>query len=134
MLSLAVSVLDDIAEPEGPPKKGDTTRLREACVRLRDEIKSFLASRSPVPSEEQVEAMRGWALVPREPTEAMIQAGLNALGEWRKTLSADEALLRRSAPIENGRVWLASATPAEKADIRWRAMIAAAPNPPTGEG
>jgi hypothetical protein len=74
----------------------------------------------------------GWVVVPREPTEAMVTAALSALTEWRKGLSADEAILRRSAPIESGRVWLASATPEEKAVIRYRAMIASTPT--THEG
>lgn len=79
-------------------------------------------------------AGEGWVTVPREPTEAMIAAGLGALSAWRKTLSADEALLRRSKPVESGRVWLASAEPEEKAIIRYRAMIDAAPPPPSPEG
>jgi hypothetical protein len=69
----------------------------------------------------------GWVMVPVEPTEAMIDAAEAALGEWRKTLSPDEAILRRSAPVQNGRQWMASATPREKAAIRYAAMIAAAP-------
>ena len=54
--------------------------------------------------------------VPLEPTEAMIDACLSAVGEWRKTLTRDE-----------DRVFLASATPREKAAIRYRAMLEAAP-------
>ena len=77
-----------------------------------------------------------FVLVPREPTPEMIGASLEALTIWRKGLSHDEAVLRRSEPIQSGRVWLASATPEEKAAIRYRAMIAAAPPapppPPTG--
>jgi hypothetical protein len=74
----------------------------------------------------------GWVMVPVEPTEAMIDAAEAALGEWRKTLSPDEAILRRSAPVQNGRQWMASATPREKAAIRYAAMIAAAPTPVEG--
>lgn len=77
-------------------------------------------------------APEGWVLVPKEPTEAMVAAGLCALAAWRKLLSSDEAILRRSAPTENGRVFLASATPEEKAVIRYRAMLEAAPPPPSG--
>ncbi len=71
-----------------------------------------------------------WMLVLREPTGEMIDAAKAALGQWRKTLSPDEALLRRSTPTLNGRTWLASATPDEKYAIRYRAMIAAAPSRP----
>jgi len=47
LLGLARQVLDELARPDGEPKKGDATRLREACGRLRDEIAAFLAARSP---------------------------------------------------------------------------------------
>ncbi len=65
-----------------------------------------------------------WVLVPRVPTEAMIVACETALDEWRKTLDADERILR--SRIQDGRM-LVSAAPREKHAIRWAAMLAAAP-------
>ena len=70
----------------------------------------------------------GWVLVPREPTEAMIAACLSALSDWRKTLDADERMLRRDPERlqRNGKPFEASATSEEKARLRYHAMIAAA--------
>lgn len=72
----------------------------------------------------------GFQLVPVEPTKAMVAACLCAVSEWRKTLTPDEAILRRSEPTQNGRVFLASATPEEKAALRWKAMLSAAKETP----
>jgi hypothetical protein len=91
-----------------------------------DDLRAALSTLPPSPAD-------GWRLVPVEPTQEMIDASLEALTVWRKGLSHDEAILRRSEPIQSGRVWLASATPEEKAAIRYRAMIAAAP-PSEGDG
>jgi hypothetical protein len=59
-----------------------------------------------------------------EPTEPMLTAAEGALGEWRKTLTRDEAMARSYQAHD--RKFIASATPAEKHMIRWRAMIEAA--------
>lgn len=59
----------------------------------------------------------------QNPDEGTVEAMELALSEWRKSLTPDEAILRRSAPMENGRQWLASATPAEKHKIRFNAAI-----------
>lgn len=85
--------------------------VREAASGAADEVMRLVGDR---------------VLVPREPTGEMIAAALCALTEWRNSLSRDEAILRRSAPVQSGRVFLASATPEEKAAIRYRAMISAA--------
>ncbi len=99
-----------------------------------DLIERLIAAIQPPPVVRDSVA-EGFVLVPKEPTGEMVAAALSALSDWRKSLGADEAILRRSEPIQNGRVFMASATPEEKAVIRYRAMIAAAP-PPTqaGEG
>lgn len=91
-----------------------------ACIKY---VRRALAADPPVPP------VPGWQLVPCEPDATMIAAAIEALTIWRKGLSSDEAILRRSAPVQSGRVWLASATPEEKAAIRYRAMIASAPRP-----
>lgn len=53
----------------------------------------------------------GWQLVPKEPTKEMIQASIWALDRWRET---------------NGNVQ-GHVPPGEKYQIRWQAMLAAAP-------
>lgn len=70
---------------------------------------------------------QAWKLVPVEATPDQIETALRALTIWRKGLSAEEAIIRRSAPIQSGRVWLASASPEEKAVIRYNAMLSATP-------
>ena len=77
-------------------------------------------------ADARVEVPAGWQLVPIEPTEAMIEACDAAVGEWRKTLSPDEAMIRSYRP-EGQLRFIASATPEEKHVIRYRAMLAAAP-------
>ena len=52
-----------------------------------------------------------WVLVPREPTKEMIQASIWALDRWRE---------------KHGNVQ-GHVPPGEKYQIRWRAMLAAAP-------
>lgn len=66
----------------------------------------------------------GYVLVPREPSEAMIDAALVALANWRKTLDKDEAMMRSYQAHD--RKFIASATPEEKTVIRYKAMIEAA--------
>jgi hypothetical protein len=61
------------------------------------------------------------AILTAEPSPEMIEAGLSALAEWRKTLDRDEAMMR-SYMEPNGKRFIASATPAEKMAIRWKAM------------
>jgi hypothetical protein len=61
----------------------------------------------------------------RDPTPEMIAACGEALSEWRKTLTRDEAVSRFYRPSGERR-FIASATPEEKHAIRWRAMIDAA--------
>ena len=91
-----------------------------------DEVTTAWNSRQPdtAPAE-------GFVCVPTDPTEAMIGACLKALPDWRKTLDADERMLRRDPERiqRNGKPFEASATPEEKARLRYRAMIAAAPKP-----
>lgn len=53
----------------------------------------------------------GWQLVPKEPTKEMIQASIWALDRWRE---------------KNGNVQ-GHVPPGEKYQIRWQAMLAAAP-------
>lgn len=61
------------------------------------------------------------------PTIAMIEAADAAVGEWRKTLSRDEAMIRSyMPPARTSRKFIASATPEEKHVMRYRAMIAVA--------
>lgn len=57
----------------------------------------------------------------REPSEGMADAADTALGDWRKTLTRDEAMARSYQAHD--RRFIASATPAEKHAIRYRAMI-----------
>lgn len=86
-----------------------------------------LASATPSPG--------GWKLVPVEPTDEMIEACESALAEWRKTLPPDELVLR--GKWKSGKLYH-DAEQAEKHAIRYRAMLNAAPSPPTeptgGEG
>lgn len=69
----------------------------------------------------------GYAVVPAQPTEAMIAAAETALDDWRKSLPRDEFMVRSYVPPpRKSHKFIASATPAEKHTIRYRAMIAAA--------
>jgi hypothetical protein len=77
----------------------------------------------------------GWKLVPVEPTKEMLDAADAAVGEWRKSLTRDEAMMRSYMPpgqIGEPRKFIASATPEEKHALRYRAMLVAAPPPPVG--
>jgi hypothetical protein len=129
-----VERVEQLAKPFGGGEIADEETL--AAMRWyrqeADDIKAAIIEIDRLALSREDVVPEGWVVVPREPTEAMVTAALGALTEWRKGLSADEAILRRSAPIESGRVWLASATPEEKAVIRYRAMIASAPT--THEG
>ena len=91
---------------------------------MNDSLRKLFTVADLARAHHTLAALDGLVLVPREPEPVQISASLSALTAWRKTLTADEAILRRSAPIQSGRVWLASATPEEKAAIRYRAMIA----------
>ena len=117
-LALAMKALEKIANGDNPRP----SRAAGAYYEAKDIAIEALQSLRQISQPDS-----GWRLVPIEPTEEMVAASLIALTEWRKTLSPDEAILRRSEPIQSGRVWLASATPEEKAAIRYRAMLAAAP-------
>lgn len=56
-----------------------------------------------------------------QPDEGTIEAMAKALGEWRKTLDRDEAMMR--SYMTHDRKFIASATPAEKHAIRFQAAI-----------
>jgi len=59
----------------------------------------------------------GWQLVPVEPDKAMVQASIWALDRWRE---------------KNGNVQ-GFVPPGEKYQIRWKAMLGAAPTPPADD-
>jgi len=90
-------------------------------------IEGILAA-TPRPAEHTQDGEpSGWVLVPREPTEEMIEAAKAALAKWRDGLPLDEKMLRHV--LKSGRGYT-EATEDEKHQLRWAAMIAAAPPPP----
>lgn len=80
---------------------------------------------SPTPAERSGGVPEGFVLMPVEPTPEMLKAAETALSDWRKTLSRDEAMMRSYQ--HHDRKFIASATPAEKFAIRYRAMRDARP-------
>jgi len=68
----------------------------------------------------------GFVIAPKEPTEAMLTASYHALGNHIKSLPAETKLNykghERGVPV----------TPEYKATIRYRAMLAARPQSPSG--
>ncbi len=81
------------------------------------------------PASQVRDIPEGWVMVPVEPTEEMLKACETALTAWRKTLDPDEAMMRSYRPNHQRR-FIASASPKEKAIIRYRAMLAASPPAP----
>jgi hypothetical protein len=78
-------------------------KARHECVRAASD------TRAPVVSSQ---AGKDWQLVPKEPTKEMIQACIWALDRWRE---------------KNGNVQ-GFVPPGDKYQVRWRAMLAAAPS------
>lgn len=107
------------------PREVYATKPRSLLDAAADALEAALTANPWQP----IETAPGWVLVPREPTAAMIAAADASMGEWRKTLSRDEAMARSYMPPHGPRKFIASATPAEKHAIRYRAMLAATPPP-----
>lgn len=63
-------------------------------------------------------APEGWQLVPKEPTKEMIQACIWALDRWREKHGNVQGFV----------------PPGDKYQVRWRAMLEAAPAPPEEVG
>lgn len=93
-----------------------------------DQCEAMRAALSALPVLAGAE---GFVCVPKEPTQAMLNAADGALNKWRESLSGDEKLLRHV--IKDGRPYT-EATVAEKHALRWRSMLAAAPAPASGGG
>jgi hypothetical protein len=57
---------------------------RDVCI---EAMQALLASSPTPPTAPAVPAAEGWVLVPREPTEAMVEAGIDALREHTELLT-----------------------------------------------
>lgn len=70
--------------------------------------------------------MRGWKLVPKNPTKQMADAYHQAVRDWLLSQPAEKAWPKTEIGARQVRVKNATL----KMQLRWKAMLAAAPEPP----